>query len=185
MNTAGIGLFTSSDDTLNEVPVSAVKEGVTPSMFDINVEKKKLSSLEHTTVLGSFLPLPTHVTTSAGNAPDKGNMNDVVVPVESIRAISERFANIAYGFFLGKRLAYLVVVNYVRSTLDVYLLKDDVRNMLVWVKLHGVPTIAFSKDGLSAIAMKLGTPLMPDSYTFDMCLRPLGRSSYARVMVEL
>ncbi|GJZ51799.1 hypothetical protein Tco_0606314, partial [Tanacetum coccineum] len=29
--------------------------------------------------------------------------------------------------------------------------------------------IAFSKDGLSAIATKLGTPLMLDSYTSDMC----------------
>ncbi|GJT06482.1 hypothetical protein Tco_0840944 [Tanacetum coccineum] len=37
---------------------------------------------------------------------------DVVVLVESIRAISERFANTAYEFFLGKRVAYLVVANY-------------------------------------------------------------------------
>ncbi|GJS97098.1 hypothetical protein Tco_0804066, partial [Tanacetum coccineum] len=39
----------------------------------------------------------------------------VVVPVKSIRAISERFANTAYGFFLGKRVAYPVVANYVRN----------------------------------------------------------------------
>ncbi|GJX50630.1 hypothetical protein Tco_0277475 [Tanacetum coccineum] len=30
-------------------------------------------------------------------------MTNVVVPLESIRAISERFANTAYGFFLGKQ----------------------------------------------------------------------------------
>ncbi|GJU91059.1 hypothetical protein Tco_1303482 [Tanacetum coccineum] len=41
---------------------------------------------------------------------------DVVVPVESIRAISERFANRTYGFFLGERMAYPVVANYVRNT---------------------------------------------------------------------
>ncbi|GKB12480.1 zinc knuckle CX2CX4HX4C containing protein [Tanacetum coccineum] len=45
---------------------------------------------------------------------------DVVVPVESIRAISERFANTAYGFFLGKWVAYPVVANYVRNTWDKY-----------------------------------------------------------------
>ncbi|GJZ34209.1 hypothetical protein Tco_0579645 [Tanacetum coccineum] len=45
---------------------------------------------------------------------------DVVVPVESIRAISERFANAAYGFFLGKRVAYLIVANYVRNTWGKY-----------------------------------------------------------------
>ncbi|GKE71995.1 hypothetical protein Tco_1530067, partial [Tanacetum coccineum] len=38
---------------------------------------------------------------------------DVVVPVESISAISEQFANTACGFFLGKRVAYPVGANYV------------------------------------------------------------------------
>ncbi|GJQ89131.1 hypothetical protein Tco_0000270 [Tanacetum coccineum] len=36
-------------------------EGVTPSMVDMDVEKEKLSSLEDTTVLGSFPPLPTSI----------------------------------------------------------------------------------------------------------------------------
>ncbi|GJR07793.1 retrotransposon protein, putative, ty1-copia subclass [Tanacetum coccineum] len=54
-----------------------------------------------------------------------------------------------------------------------------------WVKLHGIPVTAFSKDGLSAIATKPGTPLMLDSYTSDMCMQSWGRSSYARVMIEL
>nr|GEX59949.1 hypothetical protein [Tanacetum cinerariifolium] len=38
---------------------------------------------------------------------------------------------------------------------DVDLLKENVGNVPVWVKLHGVPVIAFWEDGLSAIAMKL------------------------------
>nr|GEY50045.1 RNA-directed DNA polymerase, eukaryota, reverse transcriptase zinc-binding domain protein [Tanacetum cinerariifolium] len=87
----------------------------------------------------SFPPLLTHVTTSAGNAIGKssyanvtgksnrkklnihtpftlrGNGIDVVVPVDSIRAISNRFANTSYGFFLWKRVAYPVVANYVRN----------------------------------------------------------------------
>ncbi|GKC88423.1 putative reverse transcriptase domain-containing protein, partial [Tanacetum coccineum] len=55
--------------------------------------------------------------------------------------------------------------------LDVDLLKEDVGNVLVWVKLFGVPITAFSKDGLRAILMKLSTPLMFDYYTSDMCLQ--------------
>ncbi|GKF83779.1 putative reverse transcriptase domain-containing protein [Tanacetum coccineum] len=51
----------------------------------------------------------------------------------------------------------------------VNILKEDVGNVTIWVKLHGVPVTAFSEDGLSAIATKLGTPLMLDSYTSDMC----------------
>ncbi|GJU84163.1 proteasome subunit alpha type-5 [Tanacetum coccineum] len=62
---------------------------------------------------------------------------------------------------------------------------EDVGNVPVWVKLHGVPITAFSEDGLSAITMKLGTPLMLDSYTSDVCLQSWDMSSYARVMIEL
>ncbi|GJV83046.1 hypothetical protein Tco_1522944, partial [Tanacetum coccineum] len=53
----------------------------------------------------------------------------------------------------------------------------------IGVQLHG--TSAFSEDGLSDIATKLGTPVMLDSYTSDMCMQSWGRSSYARVMIEL
>nr|GEY14587.1 hypothetical protein [Tanacetum cinerariifolium] len=41
-----------------------------------------------------------------------GNETDVVVPLESVRAISKRFDNMTYVFFLGKQVAYPVVANY-------------------------------------------------------------------------
>ncbi|GJS56614.1 hypothetical protein Tco_0629976 [Tanacetum coccineum] len=132
------------------------KEVVSSSVVDETMAKEKQSSLVDTT-LGS------------------GNRIDVVVPVESIRDISERFTNTAYGFFLGKRVAYPVVANYVRNTWGKYGL----------VKLHGVPVTAFSEDGLIAIATKVGTPLMLDSYTSDMCMQSWGRLSYARAMIKL
>ncbi|GJX26113.1 cytokinin dehydrogenase 3-like protein [Tanacetum coccineum] len=163
---------------------SIEKEVVSPSV-DETVAKDKLTP----TSLGSVLPLPTQVTPSAGNAPGKSsyanitgkpsgkkvnvrtlftpesNGIDVAVPVDSICAISERFANTTYGFFLGK--------------------KEDVSTVPFWVNLHGVPVTAFSEYSLSAIATKLGTPLMLDSYTSDMCMQSWGRSSYARVMIKL
>ncbi|GKA53918.1 hypothetical protein Tco_0752867 [Tanacetum coccineum] len=43
---------------------------------------------------------------------------------------------------------------------DVNLMNEDVGNVPVWVKLHGVPVTAFSKDGLSAIATKLGQAML-------------------------
>ncbi|GKE23223.1 hypothetical protein Tco_1434735 [Tanacetum coccineum] len=145
MNTfSGIGVSTKSNDTMNEdTPVgvaSTVKEDVTPSAIDMTVDKEKITSMEGTTVPKSFSPLTTPVTTMADDAPGKssyanitgkpsgkkvnvrtlytpeGNRINVVVPVDSIRDISERFANTAYGFFLGKKVAYLVVANYVRNT---------------------------------------------------------------------
>ncbi|GKB82656.1 hypothetical protein Tco_0949551 [Tanacetum coccineum] len=53
------------------------------------------------------------------------------------------------------------------------------------VKLHGVPVTAFSKDGLSAISMKLGTPLMLDFYTSNMCIQSWGRSSYTKALIDI
>nr|GEZ77682.1 hypothetical protein [Tanacetum cinerariifolium] len=64
-------------------------------------------------------------------------------------------------------------------------LKEDVDNVLVWVKLHGVLVTVFSEDGLSVIATKLDSHLMLDSYTSDLCMQSWGRSSYARSMIEL
>nr|GEV31772.1 hypothetical protein [Tanacetum cinerariifolium] len=61
----------------------------------------------------------------------------------------------------------------------VNLLKGDVINVLVKVKLHDVPMTEFSDDGLSVISTEHFTPLMLDSYT------SWGRSSYARAMIKL
>ncbi|GKE67224.1 zinc finger, CCHC-type containing protein, partial [Tanacetum coccineum] len=231
-NALGVGVSTESDYTMNEdTPVgvaSALKEGVTPSMVHKTVEMEKISSLEDTTVLGSFPPLSTPGTTTAGNALGKssyanitgkpsgkklnfctlftpgGNGIDVVVPVESIRAINERFANTACGFFLGRWWHTLFFMDGLDAMLEngswfiqnnplilkkwhpnENLMKEDISIVPVWVKLHGVPGTAFSEDGLSAIATKLGTPLMLDSYTSDMCMQSWGRSGYARAMTEL
>ncbi|GJS26193.1 ARID DNA-binding domain-containing protein [Tanacetum coccineum] len=70
-------------------------------------------------------------------------------------------------------------------TPDANLLKEDVCTVLVWVKFHHVPITAFNEDGLSAIATKLSTPLMLDSYTSVMYTESWGRSSYARAMTKL
>ncbi|GJW16539.1 putative reverse transcriptase domain-containing protein, partial [Tanacetum coccineum] len=134
-----------------------------------------------------------------------GNGVDVVVPVESIRAISEWFANTIYGFFFGKRVTYPVFSSmdcldvmlenglwFIQNNLlilkkwypNVNILKEDVGNIL-WVKLHGVHVIAFSEVGLSVIATKIGTLLMLDSYTSEMCIQSWVRSSYARALIEV
>ncbi|GJV48949.1 pyruvate, phosphate dikinase, chloroplastic [Tanacetum coccineum] len=180
------------------------KHGVSPSVFEEPMVKEKQSSLVDTSILiventdlRSYPPLPTQGSTPTGNT-----------PLESMRVVSERFTNRTYGFFFGKRVAYPVVANYLYGWFecnackwsmvfrnhplilkkwnpDVNLLKEDVGNVPVWVKLHGVPITAFSEDGLSSIATKFGTSLMLDSYTSDMCLQSWGRSSYARVIIEL
>ncbi|GJX70098.1 copia protein [Tanacetum coccineum] len=198
---------------------SAVKEGVTPSMVDMTMEMEKLSSLEHTTVLGSFLPLSTSVTTTANNAPGKssyaivtgklsGNKlnirtlfklrgNGIYVGkdglVRSMFSLSTRLFSFQFSSMDGLDAMLENGLYFIRNNPlilkkwhpDENLFKEDVSTILIWVKFHGVPVTAFSDDGLSAIATKLGTPLILDSCTSDMCMKSWGRSSYARVMIEL
>ncbi|GJW48222.1 reverse transcriptase domain-containing protein [Tanacetum coccineum] len=161
-----------------------------------------------------------------------GNGMDVYVSKESVSVVNNRFNDTICGFFLGKRVAYLVVENYVKNTWtkfglvksrmikdmfflkfgskegmkamlesgpwlirnlplilkqwtpDVNIMKEDVSDIHVWVKFHDVPIIAFTEDGLSAIATKLGNLFVLDSYMAAMCTNSWGRASYARAMVE-
>ncbi|GKE35054.1 hypothetical protein Tco_1454376 [Tanacetum coccineum] len=156
---SGIGVTTESDDTMsddNPIGVaSAIQEGVTPSVVDMTVEIDTQNSLEDTTVPESFPTLTTLKVNVRTLFTPGGNGIDVVVLLVSIRVVNAKFANTAYGFFLGKKVAYSVVANYVRNTWGKYGLKEDVSTVPVWDKFHGVPVMAFSEDGLSVIATKL------------------------------
>ncbi|GJV05316.1 putative reverse transcriptase domain-containing protein [Tanacetum coccineum] len=115
---------------------------VDTSIHTANVDK--LSSLDDTTILGSFPPLSTRL------------------------------------------LLWLVMPPILKKWHpDENISKEYVNTIPVWVKLHGVPVTAFSNDGLSTIATKLGTPHCLTFYTADYGMQSWGRSSYARVMIEL
>ena len=68
---------------------------------------------------------------------------------------------------------------------NVLLTKQELTTIPVWVKFYDVPLVAYSADGLSMLASKLGKPLLLDAYTSQMCLNSWGRHSYARALIEL
>ncbi|XP_035837267.1 uncharacterized protein LOC118485121 [Helianthus annuus] len=68
---------------------------------------------------------------------------------------------------------------------SIKLVKEDLKAIPVWVKMHDVPLAAFTEDGLSLLASKIGVPIMLDSYTATMCAESWGRSSYARALIEV
>ncbi|KAJ0838662.1 hypothetical protein HanPSC8_Chr14g0597401 [Helianthus annuus] len=159
---------------------------------------------------------------------------DVVIPLSSVKQVTDRYANTLYGYFLGKRLAFPVVDffaknNWVKYGLtrlmmnangffffkfktkegmnqmledgpwmirnvpiilkewsaSIKLEKKDIKAIPVWVKMHEVPLAAYTEDGLSLLASKIGVPKMLDSYTTTMCAESWGRSSYARALIEI
>ncbi|GJY96276.1 hypothetical protein Tco_0512637 [Tanacetum coccineum] len=97
---------------------------------------------------------------------------DVHVPKESVSVVTERLNNTIYEFFLGKRVAYLVVENYVKNT---WVKFGIVKSMMIkdmhFFKFGSKERMEamLEKDRLSPIATKLGVPLMLDSYTAAMC----------------
>ncbi|XP_071705361.1 uncharacterized protein [Rutidosis leptorrhynchoides] len=159
---------------------------------------------------------------------------DVEIPLSSVLETQERYRHTIYGYFLGKRVAYPVVHNYVMNVWKKYgiekvmmnakgffffkfttetgmngvlengpwiirtipiilnkwspeitLMKEDLKRVPVWVKLHDIPLAGFTEDGLSSIASKVGIPIMLDSYTSSMCQDAWGRPNYARAMLEV
>ncbi|GJY92694.1 hypothetical protein Tco_0508476 [Tanacetum coccineum] len=65
------------------------------------------------------------------------------------------------------------------------LTKDKVTKVPVWVKMHKVPIVAYYEDGPSLIATQVGTPIMLDTFTSDMCADPWGRLGFARALIEV
>ncbi|GKE57961.1 cytokinin dehydrogenase 3-like protein, partial [Tanacetum coccineum] len=181
-----------NEDSLVGV-IFVVHDCVTSYVVDLTVEMEKIGSLEDTIVLGSFPPLSLLVTTTAGNVPGKSSYANVTgkpsgKKVNFVLCLHPEVMGLMFmdgldvmlengPWFIRNKMLILK-----KWHPDENLLKEDV---LVWVKLHGVPVTAFSEDSLSAIATKLDTPLMLDSYTSDMYMKSWGRSSYARVMIEL
>nr|GEW15410.1 hypothetical protein [Tanacetum cinerariifolium] len=166
------------DVAIKDVSPSVVEETIAMECLMVNIPdvgpNPPLPTQEANATTGNTPAKPSYVTATGKTSGKKvnvrtlykprGNKIDVVILKDFIRAVSERFANTAY---------------------DENLLQEDVCIVPVWVKLHGVPVTAFSEDGLSVIATKLGNHLMLNSYIFDMCMQSWGRSSYARVMIEL
>ncbi|GKE42382.1 zinc knuckle CX2CX4HX4C containing protein, partial [Tanacetum coccineum] len=68
---------------------------------------------------------------------------------------------------------------------SIYLTKEDLLKVPIWVKFRDVPITAFTQDGLSMIATESGMPMMLDSFANTMCLYSWVRSSYARAMIEV
>ncbi|GKB05401.1 zinc knuckle CX2CX4HX4C containing protein [Tanacetum coccineum] len=63
----------------------------------------------------------------------------------------------------GPRMIRTIPIILKKWTNSTNLKKEELTRVLFWVKLHDVPTEAFTVDGLSAIATKIGKSFMIDS----------------------
>ncbi|GJY46936.1 RNA-directed DNA polymerase, eukaryota, reverse transcriptase zinc-binding domain protein [Tanacetum coccineum] len=157
----------------------------------------------------------------------------LIQPPKWLLLVKEHFENFVYRFFLGKRVVYQMVKNYVKNVWSSFGLvrtmmnlkgifffksssnrgmesmlengpwsirivqlilprwsslvnvsKEDLKSVSVQVKLHDVRITAFMKDELCSIAIKVGTPLILDTYTTSMCMDSWGRSRFAKAIID-
>ncbi|GKA54452.1 zinc knuckle CX2CX4HX4C containing protein [Tanacetum coccineum] len=116
----------------------------------------------------------------------------VCLPMEAIDEIKAQFMNTLYGFpvGIGKNGGCPWRIQLVPIILNVWrpntlLQKDKVTHVSLWLKMHNVPIVAYSKVGLDLISAKVGRLMRLDAHTNFICLNSWGRSDYARALVEV
>nr|GEV77432.1 ATPase, F1/V1/A1 complex, alpha/beta subunit, zinc knuckle CX2CX4HX4C [Tanacetum cinerariifolium] len=120
---------------------------------------------------------------------------NIFIPRKVVKKVSTRFEHTLYGYFIGKRMAFLVVEYYARNYWAKHGLKGIMMNSkgFIFFKFNYRASLeavseggpCFKKDGISLIAMFIDKPVMPDSYTSSMCNASWSKSSFARCLIEV
>ncbi|GKB67000.1 RNA-directed DNA polymerase, eukaryota, reverse transcriptase zinc-binding domain protein [Tanacetum coccineum] len=137
----------------------------------------------------------------------KDNGDEVVVfDEEIVEEGSKKWVNTIYGYFVGCNMSPAELRNsegmntivdqsplmvngkplmVQKWSPDVCVEKGEPNKIPVWIKLFNIPLEAWSVKGISALASKLGKPLVMDDMTASMCHNGTRRSAFARVLVEI
>nr|GFA74344.1 hypothetical protein [Tanacetum cinerariifolium] len=63
--------------------------------------------------------------------------------------------------------------------------RENVAIVPLWVKMHNVPIVAYSKVGLDLISVKVGRRIRLAAHTNNICCNSWGHSDYVRALVEV
>ncbi|PWA53701.1 hypothetical protein CTI12_AA443880 [Artemisia annua] len=63
--------------------------------------------------------------------------------------------------------------------------KTELEELPIWIKLSNLPLEAWTTKGISALASRVGKPVIMDNVTASMCKMGIGRVGFARVLVEV
>ncbi|GKC04027.1 protein LAZ1 [Tanacetum coccineum] len=168
---------------------------VTPNVSSViaNDEIPDVASKSYVNVVSTSKPNPKLIFRMLFNE-DKVENSDFVLPVENVVAAQNKFANSLVGFFFSSTTGLEHVLEQGPSLIrnqpliltkwapNLDLAKDVVTKLPIWVKIHKVPVVAYSDDG---IASQIGKPVMMDAFTSSMCSEPWGRMGYARALIKV
>ncbi|GJX31927.1 zf-CCHC domain-containing protein [Tanacetum coccineum] len=101
---------------------------------------------------------------------------------------SKRWDLTLWGFFVGFKMS----INELRKPLvvqkwsvELNLDKTKLDKIPLWVKLCNVPLEAWTVKGNSALASRVGKPLVMENMTASMCKQGIGMVRYAKVLIEV
>ncbi|KAL0439821.1 UNVERIFIED_CONTAM: hypothetical protein Slati_2465100 [Sesamum latifolium] len=115
--------------------------------------------------------------------------------LDIIRSGSQHWSNMAVGYFLGRRLYFHHVNEFVRSVWPMvrevtasssgffffqFKTNAAMEEVPMWIKLRHLPVELWTTEGLSTVASGIGKPLYPDAIT-----RACTRLDFARVCIML
>nr|GEU38249.1 zinc knuckle CX2CX4HX4C [Tanacetum cinerariifolium] len=130
---------------------------------------------------------------------------NIFIPRKVVKKVSTHFEHTLYGYFIRKRMAFLVVEYYARNnwakhspwlirnssiilkkwSMETRLLKEELTCILLWVKLHDVHIQVFKEDDISLIATFISKPVMLDSYISSICNDSWDRSSFGQCLIKV
>ncbi|GJZ62226.1 hypothetical protein Tco_0618363 [Tanacetum coccineum] len=113
------------------------------------------------------------------------DMAKVQISLSSVLEVYSRFGFSLYGYFMGKRITFLMVENYVKNTWKKYGIVRVMMDTKGFFFFKFASIEGMNEDGLSAMDTKLSTPLMLDSYTSWMCFQLWGRLDYACALIDI
>ncbi|GKB39980.1 zinc knuckle CX2CX4HX4C containing protein [Tanacetum coccineum] len=74
---------------------------------------------------------------------------------------------------------------YTEEDIHVCLDKRGPTHIPIWVRMCNIPLETWTKSDISALASRLGKPLVMYTITAEICKKGVGRVKYARVLVEV
>nr|GEY34702.1 hypothetical protein [Tanacetum cinerariifolium] len=149
-------------------------------------------------------PILNTLRNSSGGSPEvvKDGMDSGFVDTKVVEGVDEPVRT-TLNSFTSKRVTFMIVENYVKNAWKKFSLVPEMMNSngffffkfasiegrsefgSHWVKFHDIPIVAFTVDGLSVMATKLGNLSMVDSYAMFVCLQSWDRMDYARALIDI
>ncbi|GJX35106.1 RNA-directed DNA polymerase, eukaryota, reverse transcriptase zinc-binding domain protein, partial [Tanacetum coccineum] len=135
----------------------------------------------------------------------------VVFDEEIMEEGSKKWSLTMCGYFVGYKMSYQELAynlfrmwgkfglkHIIPNGNDVFLFKfksewdpsvcldrTEPTKLPLWVKFRNLQLEAWSNKGISAIASRIGTPLIMDSITTNMCKMGTGRVGFSRVLIKV